>query len=536
MAGPLWFPVWWRRCPSLLGEPATANPAVPAAEHEIRAQRILLGYLLIAALLLARLWFIGSGRIELSEDEAYQWLWSKHPDLSYFSKPPMIAYAQRLGTALWGDTEFGIRFLSPVLGALMSVLLLRFLAREVNARAGLALVGIVATTPLLAVGSLLMTIDPLSVFFWTLAMITGWRAVNADRTAPWVWTGLWMGLGFLSKYVAFFQLLCWAVYFVLHRPARVHLRRAGPYLALGVFALSTVPVLVWNSAHNWITVTHLADRGGLDQSWIPTARYLVEFVGAEFGLLNPVFFVAAVWAAVAFWRRFRSQPLALFLFCMGAPVFLIYLGYTLRSRVHPNWIAPAVLPLFCLMVVYWDARWRDGARSVRRWLVGGIVFGVVGIVLMHDTDLIGKIAGTPLAAKADPLRRVKGWRASAAVVETARIRLSGEGKPAFVIGDHYGITGLLSFYIPAAKAGVPNNPLVYYQTTEHPKNQFYFWPGYRDRKGENAIYVREVKAPRGVPPELEREFESIVDLGIHDVTVRGRVLHRLQLFECRGLK
>ena len=30
-----------------------------------------------------------------SEDEAYQWLWSKHLALSYYSKPPMIAMPTR---------------------------------------------------------------------------------------------------------------------------------------------------------------------------------------------------------------------------------------------------------------------------------------------------------------------------------------------------------------------------------------------------------------------------------------------------------
>jgi hypothetical protein len=34
---------------------------------------------------------LASGIIELSEDEAYQWVWSKHLAMSYYSKPPMIA-------------------------------------------------------------------------------------------------------------------------------------------------------------------------------------------------------------------------------------------------------------------------------------------------------------------------------------------------------------------------------------------------------------------------------------------------------------
>ncbi|MDB6016690.1 MAG: glycosyl transferase family 39, partial [Pedosphaera sp.] len=83
------------------------------------------GYVFILAFLALRLWYAASGFIELSEDEAYQWLWSKHLALSYYSKPPMIAYTQFLATSIWGDTEFGIRFFSPVIAAIVMFLMLR---------------------------------------------------------------------------------------------------------------------------------------------------------------------------------------------------------------------------------------------------------------------------------------------------------------------------------------------------------------------------------------------------------------------------
>ena len=167
-------------------------------QHWLRA-----GYVLIVVLPLARWIYIASGTIELSEDEAYQWVWSKHLALSYYSKPPLIAYTQFLGTTLWGDTAFGVRFFSPVIAAILGLLVLRFFAREVNARAGFFLVLIVTATPLLAVGATLLTVDPLSVLFWTAAMLAGWRAVQENSTtSAWLWVGLWMGLGFLSKYTS----------------------------------------------------------------------------------------------------------------------------------------------------------------------------------------------------------------------------------------------------------------------------------------------------------------------------------------------
>ena len=106
----------------------------------------------------------------------------------------------------------------------------------------------------------------------------------------------------------------------------------------------------------------------------------------------------------------------------------------------------------------------------------------------------------------------------------------------FVICGHYGVTGELSFYLPEAKGGVPDHPLVYYQSSDAPINQFFFWPGYKHRKGENAIYVRETDSPQPVPESLRQEFAAIQDLGMKEIRYRGRVFRRLQLFECRELQ
>ncbi|PAW75864.1 MAG: hypothetical protein B9S33_21340, partial [Pedosphaera sp. Tous-C6FEB] len=310
--GRQWFPLWWAQLPSLCdfnSRPISPSQSTPSSQLSTPNSQLLslhwlrLGYIVIAIFFLARLAYIGSSTIELSEDEAYQWQWSKHPALAYYSKPPGIAVAQWIGTHLWGDTAFGVRFLAPCVTALMSVLLLRFFAREATAKLGLFVVFAATTTPLLSVGAVLMTVDCLSVLFWTLAMLNGWQAVRstdahvrstptrtwASALQPWLLTGLWLALGFLSKNTNAFQLACFALFFVLWKPARAQLRTTGPWLALGVVALAVLPQLIWNAQHGWATVEHLHNRAGLAQAWKFTPNYLIDFVAAELALLNPAF-------------------------------------------------------------------------------------------------------------------------------------------------------------------------------------------------------------------------------------------------------
>lgn len=554
-AGKRWFPLWWERMPSIVpgnGPPGTdpaaaISKSASAFPHSgfrtphsaLESHWLRAGYVVLAALLLVRWAYLAGGDVELSKDEAYQWLWSKRLALSYFSKPPMIAYTQWLGTRLWGDTEFGVRFFSPLISATVGVLMLRFFAREVSARAGFWLVLLVTAMPLLAVGAILMTVDPLSVLFWTAAMLAGWKAIRPGaKTGAWLWVGLWSGLGFLSKYTALLQWLCWAVLFALWPPARAHLRRPGPYLALLVNAVCALPVVIWNAQHGWITAAHVADNAQLGEPW--SAREIpgqfFGFLGAEAALLNPVFFVGIVAAAVLFWRTHRNDLRLVFFFSMGAPLFLVYWLWTFYARVQPNWIAPSVLPLCCLAVIYWDARARAGARFVKRWFAVGLVLGLTAVVLGHKSEWIESITGRPLPARLDPLRRARGWSEVARIVGEERKRLLGEGKPVFIIGGHYGITSEITFYLPEAKARVPHDPLVFYRTSPRPVNQFFYWPGYGDRKGQNAIYVEDNDQPEPPPPLLLSEFESVTDLGLREIRDRGRVLRTIQLFECRHLR
>lgn len=536
--GQQWFPLWQGRMPRLLPPWRPAPPPPTPDPKLLDLHWLRMGYVLIAAVLLGRLAFLAGDSLQLSEDEAYQWLWSKHLDISYYSKPPMIAYAQFVGTSLWGDTEFGVRFLSPVIAAVLGVLLLHFIAREAGLpRTAFWFTLAANAVPMLAVGGTLLTVDPLSVLFWTAAMVSGWKALQHDSTRWWCWTGLWLGLGFLSKYVALFQWVCFAAFFALHPPARRQLRRPGPYLALAINLICTIPVLVWNARHDWITVTHLGERGGLDRAWSFTLQYAGEFLGAELGLLNPVWFVGMLWAAVAFWRERGSDPLRRYLFSMGAPLVIFYGLLSLRSRVLPNWIAPAVLPLLCLAAVHWTPWLTNGRRWPRTVFSMGLGLGLVSVLILHDTDLVGKVAGRYLPPRLDPQRRVVSWKKTAQLVGLKRQDLLGEGKPCFLLGDHYGLTSLVAFYLPEAKATVPRDPLVYCLLSGRPHNQFYFWPGYTNRVGQNALFFRETSDPAKPPPRsLEEQFTTITNLGLFDVRHQDRVFHQIQIYECRGLR
>src|ERR1044072_6306892 len=113
-------------------------------------------WLFIAAITVVRLSMLGSTDLEF--DEAHYWMWSERLAPGYFSKGPGIAFAIRASNAIFGPTEFGVRFWSPLLGAGTSLLIYYFTRRLFAAKAGFWIVVALNAIPLLNVGNVLMTI------------------------------------------------------------------------------------------------------------------------------------------------------------------------------------------------------------------------------------------------------------------------------------------------------------------------------------------------------------------------------------------
>jgi hypothetical protein len=212
--------------------------------------------------------------------------------------------------------------------------------------------------------------------------------------------------------------------------------------------------------------------------------------------------------------------------------------------------------MFCLMAAYWqESRWR-----VKPLFAAGLLLGIVASAFMYDSGLVGRITGHKLPGDKD-VHRILGWRETALAVEAEREKFDTN---AFIIADHYGTTGLFSFYSPRARAATETDtPLVYCIDSDEPLNQFPFWDSYNyreHRQGENAIFVLRldpyplekgwlwkwlwdepihaiVPPPHPVPARVAAEFESVTNLGVQEITLRDhRVFQRIQVFGCYHLK
>lgn len=499
------------------------------------------------------------GTTDLSFDEAHYWMWSERLAPAYFSKGPGVAFAIRGSTALFGDTEFGVRFWSPILGAATSLLLYYFTRRLFTERAAFwAIIGLNAV-PLFNVGTLLMTIDPLSIFFWVAAMFTFWLALERSPGATWLWTttGFLIGLGFLCKYTNAFELVSIVVVLALVPRHRREFKRRGLYFLLGAFAICLVPPLIWNAQHTWITLSHLRSRGGLDQSFGIRPLEVLGFIGAHFLTFSPLLFLALAWAVIANWRRARQQFKVLYLVWFGLPVFVFYLLLSFNDQAAPNWDVLAFVSLAVLAVSYWTERLQS--RGVARFLSVGVVVGLAMSLFAMDTDLL-RTFNIPFPHHRDPADRVRGWKSASRTFEKLRVDLEArEQEKFFVIADQRDRASEMSFYFVNKRVEGPGHPPVYIVESQDISNQFSFWPRYDEFveappntplpdgevyteegginqfTGRSALYVQNGVSEL-VPHNIRAAFQSVDRIATIEVTRFGAKVRTWQVFVCRNYR
>lgn len=532
--------------------------------------------LLVFLLLLTAVRLLYIGQVELSPDEAYYQMWSERLDWGYYSKGPGVAMAIRLGTTLFGPTEFGVRVLSPLLSLGTSLILFGFTRRLYGEGPAAWAVLLLNLTPIFQAGSLLMTIDPLSVFFWCGAMWTCWLALERRRVRLpyWVLTGLCVGLGFLSKYTNAMELLCIALAMALVPRWRREFRRPGFYLMLLVAAVLGSPPVIWNAGHAWITFNHLHDRGRLGTAFDQPLKEFTNFLGAHLGVYSPLIFVGLVIALGWLWRAsFPRRPgyhamepdveKARFGLAFSLPLIVMYTLLAFKTAGEPNWTAPGFVSLCVFAVPLWYAR-TQRSRPMAMYAAAAMAVALLMSVFMVDTDLARHAVRWPY--ERDPTARLLGWRSTARSVADFRQEEERDlGAPVFLIANRYQLAAELNFYLPPRPVQGPEHPPVYLPESQNMETQFSFWPGYDQVTvrpapanaplpataeaefrlvgsspfvGHSALFITDDERHRQLPDAVENGFEECNLVAQYEIQRRGQPLRHVRIYACfnyRGL-
>jgi len=379
--------------------------------------------------------------LPLSFDESYFWLWSRHLAISYYDHPPMIAFAIRLGTLLFGDNEFGVRFI-PLLASMAASWAVWRSAAILLRDGWVAAMAccLFSATLMFAAESMGATPDSLvlaasAFLLWSIAKLE-----DTKNGRWWLAAGLAVGVALFSKYTALFLVASVVLWLIATVRGRAWLRTPWPY-AGGILALAFfVPNLMWNADHDWISFKFQFGRvvkGGV------TLRYMGEFLASQLALASPIILVLGAVGLARETRLFgAARPLS-FAAAMVWPALAYFMVHALHDRVQGNWPS-FVYPAFCLLAASPIAllshnRHLEGFLRPSRKLALPVAICV--LVIVYAQAFTGMM---PLGDR-DPIERMTAIGITPVAQQIAAI--AQRNNDAAVVTTKYVMTGWLSFYI-----------------------------------------------------------------------------------------
>jgi 4-amino-4-deoxy-L-arabinose transferase-like glycosyltransferase len=396
----------------------------------------------ILVFILARL--LSAANAPLAFDEALYWRWSKHLAGGYLDHPPMNPLLIRIGTSIFGDTEFGVRVMAVLLGlpatwAVWRSAAILFGDSKVGATAALFF----NLTLAMAAGSMLATPDSIVVVTSSFLLFFLVKVSETGRGAWWLAVGVVFGLGMFSKYSTIFFAVSILAWLLLVPELRKWLFNPWPWvgavIALAIFS----PVLIWNAQHGWASVLFQSERLKVYE-W--TLRYFGEFFASQLGLATPAIFVLGCMGLVGILRQ-KGEPYAarMLISAMVWPIVLYFTWHSFHGRVEGNWPEP-MYPAFVIAAAVAADRlpWRGAAAW---WALWSRRFAApVGIVIAAFVYLQAVFAIVPLGS-ADPTARIlgAGWPTLGVQIDELRARIGAR----IILTADYGVSGWLAFYVPS---------------------------------------------------------------------------------------
>jgi 4-amino-4-deoxy-L-arabinose transferase-like glycosyltransferase len=439
---------------------------------------LIIAVIVIAAMTALRITY--ASLIDLRTDEAYYWTWSKEHALSFLDHPPGIAWLIRFGTAIFGDTNLGVRF-GGIVAMLVMQLLLADIVRRVTRDTRAVVFALLMPEAALYYGLLMAKVAPDIVLIpFAVAMI--WSLVRLAESGDqrwWLAAGIFGGLSLLSKFTVVMMLPAVAAFMLVPDWRLRQLRSPYPWLATLIAIVLFSPVLIWNYRHDWASFRFQAVRATAVHEF--SLRTVGDYIGLQWGLVGFVLFpVVLSGLALTAWRGYRNrEPVAILLSSAVIVPFLYFFWKSLTLRVGDTWpmfmwpagFAAAAINIAMLPREGWPG-WM--IQSTIKWVNVALATGILFVILVA---LYYLVAPWNFIGRADPIGGEAGYEQLVSRVE-AELQKTGA---TWIATTDYRTYAMLRWFL--------GDRLPVIEVTERGRFQGFADPGMDKIRGHTGLYV-----------------------------------------------
>ena len=415
--------------------------------------------------------------IPITPQEAYYWYYSTKPALSYFDHPPLVAYSIWIGTTIFGDNVFGVKFMGIIWSILTNILLYFTTFKvadslEITERYRLSFISVILfnLTIFSHLYSLITVPDTPLLFFW-LVIIYSILEYQDKRNIRYLYlAGVALGFGLLSKYTIVAILPAILIFLLSAKENRKTLINPHIYLTLLLSIIIFFPVIVWNSQHDWASfLFQFSDRAGEIRKI--THKYILQLLISQIFLLTPFVFYIFLKIPRVLFINWKTQRRLLFLFLTGIFIIGGFIMVSLTSLVKMNWLMPGYLGLIICSVLIFKSK----ISFKSKWFKTGLYSSIFLIFLAH---MIYIIPNFPLGEG----NTWSGWKDASKKIHHIQKDLGGKDK-CFVFTNGYKSASLIRFYLQDRQETYAQNIFGEFAL------QFDIWGVPDSLLGKNGLYV-----------------------------------------------
>lgn len=244
-----------------------------------------------------------------------------------------------VATCFWAIWELGKKMLPPIY-ALLAVLLLE----------GVQYYNVHAID---------FNDNTLELGLWALTSLYFYEAIQTQSWRNWILTGVFAGLGMMTKYYTAMLLLPMALFLIANPKGRKSFKKPQTYAGLLVFLTIIIPHVVWLFFHDFVTINYALDRVSSEPTWFNHFNYSALFAWQQFEAFIPPILLALL--LVIGKRPFLSNPRVQissfnqqFLLYVGLGPFLltVLLSAITGIRLRAGWGEP-LLSLWGIILIAW---------------------------------------------------------------------------------------------------------------------------------------------------------------------------------------
>ncbi len=479
-------------------------------------QHVLLLVLVTIVLRLLLLW-----PIELNDDEAYYWMWTHMPSLSYFDNTPGAGWFLMPFVQLFGDHAMVLRLVTALTGAFTSVAIALAASSfdpSLNEQQRIRVLWLSSLSIVVFTLTVVWTPDAPLLLFSALAFWQLFIAVNQGSQQAWILSGVFLALALLAKantglYIAFI-----GIWMLLYPPVRAQLKTPAPWIALLLIVLALLPVIIWNMQNDWAFLkfqgihifapeaVNSHEEKALKIHYDQVLTLLVAYL-----LLAGPAMIQALKKYRQIYRSNSFNPAQHLAFSLAFSTTLLFLLVSLYKSFAANWAVVSVLLLFIVgisQLVKASSKWQ--------WWQAAMVIPVILLLLA-----LNYIPAT--------VNKALNWRSGLVwehIYHTMRKEQDKLAAPSLLAANKYQDASQLAYYERSRWSQLPGQHAVPAINIDGRSNHYaHVWLD-QSYRGHNLLFIMD----HAVTSKIEPYFCSAQLLGKFKTVYLGQTITEYYLF------